>query len=146
MLAAASKSSADCLSLNSHAHAHVSAKVICSMTQHMYGARHCGVGRLMVRSASIYNFGLFSSRCTAHFNPLPTDHGLSLLASIIDSDYRGELKVIINNHSDDAFTIKHGDRIAQIVVIKHESPEIEVVTALTPSERNTNGLGSTGLR
>jgi dUTP pyrophosphatase len=75
-----------------------------------------------------------------------TDHGLSLLASIIDSDFRGELMVIINNHSDNAFTIMHGDRIAQIVVMKHESPDIVVVTELTPTERNTGGRGSTGLR
>ncbi len=74
--------------------------------------------------------------------------GLSLpnTPGTIDSDYRGELKVIVINLSKDAQTIQHGDRIAQMVIAKHERAELIEVASLDKSERGAGGFGSTGLK
>ena len=63
----------------------------------------------------------------------------------VDSDYRGEIKVILINHSDEPFTIKDGDRIAQMVIARHESASFEEVTSLDETERGAGGFGSTGV-
>ncbi|HAN41909.1 MAG TPA: dUTP diphosphatase [Sphaerochaeta sp.] len=63
----------------------------------------------------------------------------------IDSDYRGEIKVILINHSDETFVINDGDRIAQIVIARHETAAFEVVTSLEETERGEGGFGSTGI-
>lgn len=62
----------------------------------------------------------------------------------VDSDYRGELGVILGNFSDQAFWIEPKDRIAQIVFSRIFSPTIEIVTELTPTARGEGKLGSTG--
>lgn len=62
----------------------------------------------------------------------------------IDCDYRGEVKVALINHSDTAFTISRGMKIAQLVVARYERVEWDE-TALPSSERGTGGFGSTGL-
>jgi dUTP pyrophosphatase len=62
----------------------------------------------------------------------------------IDSGYRNEVGVILINHSKDFFKINKGDRIAQIVISKHETPEIEEVQELSDSQRGLGGFGSTG--
>ena len=58
---------------------------------------------------------------------LAVKHGIDTLAGVIDSDYRGEVKVVLINHSDSTFIIKSGDRIAQLVFRKHETPNIMIV-------------------
>lgn len=63
---------------------------------------------------------------------------------IIDSDYRGEVMMLMANMSDEPFTIHNGDRIAQLVFIKHETPWIEIVEELPDSQRGVGGFGSTG--
>ena len=62
----------------------------------------------------------------------------------IDSDYRGEVKIIIANMSNKPFFIDHGIRIAQIVFNKIERPNVEVVESLDSTMRGANGFGSTG--
>lgn len=62
----------------------------------------------------------------------------------IDSDYRGEIGVILINHGDSDFYINNGDRIAQAVFIKVEAPTFEVVDSLGETERGEGGFGSTG--
>lgn len=62
----------------------------------------------------------------------------------IDSDYRGEIKVILANFSKVGFTVKRGDRIAQLVVAKYEKVVWEQVGELPDSERGAGGFGSTG--
>lgn len=62
----------------------------------------------------------------------------------IDSDYRGELKVILINLSDQDLTIENGDRIAQLVVARHEQIEFENADELSVSERGSGGFGHTG--
>lgn len=73
--------------------------------------------------------------------------GLSLPNGIgtIDSDYRGELKVIVVNLGREDIVINNGDRIAQLVIMKVEMPEVEIVEELSDSERQDGGFGHTGV-
>jgi dUTP pyrophosphatase len=63
----------------------------------------------------------------------------------IDSDYRGEIKVILINLSNEDFTINNGDRIAQMVIAKHEQVAFEAVEALKETTRGAGGFGHTGV-
>ncbi len=69
---------------------------------------------------------------------------LSNCVGVIDSDYRGELKVGLINLSDVPYTVNNGERIAQLVISPVILPQIEVVDELDETERNTGGFGSTG--
>ncbi len=64
----------------------------------------------------------------------------------IDSDYRGEIKVLLINHSNCPFVVNNGDRIAQMVVAKHEVASFEEVSILSNTERGVGGFGSTGIK
>lgn len=64
----------------------------------------------------------------------------------IDADYRGEIGVILVNLSRDPFTIQSGDRIAQLVIAKHERVEWHKVEVLEDSARGESGFGSTGVK
>lgn len=64
----------------------------------------------------------------------------------IDADYRGEVCVILVNLSDEEFTIVKGERIAQLVLARHEKIEWEEVDTLASSERGEGGFGSTGVK
>jgi dUTP pyrophosphatase len=77
---------------------------------------------------------------------LALKHGVTVLNSpgTIDSDYRGEIGVILINHGSEAFHIKHGDRIAQIVFAKFEQAELTLVEEISQTQRNKGGFGSTG--
>lgn len=63
----------------------------------------------------------------------------------IDADYRGEIMVILINLSNEVFSIKHGERIAQMVIAAHEQAEWIEVDELTDTERGTGGFGHTGV-
>lgn len=73
-------------------------------------------------------------------------HGISVLNSpgTIDSDYRGEIGVIAVNLSNEEYTIEKGERIAQLVIAKHERAEWVSVESLEETERGAGGFGSTG--
>ncbi len=73
-------------------------------------------------------------------------NGITVLNSpgTIDADYRGEIKVLLVNLSDTDFTINDGERIAQMVIAKHEQINWEQVTTLEESNRGAGGFGSTG--
>jgi dUTP pyrophosphatase len=73
-------------------------------------------------------------------------NGITVLNSpgTIDADYRGEIKVLLVNLSDTDFIVNDGERIAQMIVAKHERIEWYVVSALKDSERGVGGFGSTG--
>jgi dUTP pyrophosphatase len=77
---------------------------------------------------------------------LAAKHGLTCLNSpgTIDSDYRGELKVILINHGDSAFTISRGERIGQMVLAPVTRLVWNEVDSLDETERGTGGFGSTG--
>jgi len=78
---------------------------------------------------------------------LAIKHGITVLNSpgTIDADYRGEIKVIMVNISDTAYTINHGDRIAQMIVSAHEKAEWIEVDNLNQTTRGAGGFGHTGL-
>ncbi|MCH7415133.1 dUTP diphosphatase [Belliella sp. R4-6] len=73
-------------------------------------------------------------------------HGLTVLNSpgTIDADYRGEIKVLLVNLSNENFTIVDGERIAQMVVAKHEQISWQDAESLSDTERGSGGYGSTG--
>ena len=77
---------------------------------------------------------------------LAAKHGVSVLNSpgTIDADYRGEVGVILVNFSNDIFTINNGDRVAQMVIAKHERAEWNEVINLSETSRGEGGFGSTG--
>ncbi len=74
-------------------------------------------------------------------------HGITVLNSpgTIDADYRGEVKVLLVNLSNEAFSIKHGDRIAQMVLASHARVEWEETDLLSETGRGAGGYGSTGI-
>jgi dUTP pyrophosphatase len=73
-------------------------------------------------------------------------NGITVLNSpgTIDADYRGEVKVLLVNLSDTDFTINDGERIAQMVIARHEQISWEEVSGLQDSQRGAGGFGSTG--
>lgn len=73
-------------------------------------------------------------------------HGISVLNTpgTIDSDYRGEIGVILVNLSNDQYTLKRGDRIAQMVIARHETAQFIEVETLEETSRGAGGFGSTG--
>ncbi|MBQ4389792.1 MAG: dUTP diphosphatase [Bacteroidales bacterium] len=77
---------------------------------------------------------------------LAAKHGITVLNTpgTIDADYRGEVKVILVNLSDTPFEIVPGERIAQMVIARHETIEWEEVQQLDATSRGTGGFGSTG--
>ncbi|MGA0713489.1 MAG: dUTP diphosphatase, partial [Pelagibacteraceae bacterium] len=64
----------------------------------------------------------------------------------IDADYRGELKIILINHSKENFVIKNGERIAQMVVCPVIQAKLEEVEELNNTDRGSGGFGSTGIK
>jgi dUTP pyrophosphatase len=64
----------------------------------------------------------------------------------IDSDYRGEIKVALINLSQEVFVLRSGDRMAQMIIAKHETAAWELVENIAESERSDKGFGSTGLQ
>ena len=77
---------------------------------------------------------------------LAAKHGITVLNSpgTVDADYRGELKTILVNLSREPFEIVPGERIAQMVIARHEQVEWEPVDELDATERGAGGFGSTG--
>ena len=79
---------------------------------------------------------------------LALKHGITVLNTpgTIDSDYRGEVKVLLVNLSSEPFIINEGERIAQMVVAKHEHAELTIVEELDETERGAGGSGHTGVK
>lgn len=79
---------------------------------------------------------------------LAAKNGITVLNSpgTIDADYRGEIKVIAVNLSPNDFTIENGERVAQLVVAKHEQVKWEEASELTDTSRGAGGFGSTGTK
>lgn len=79
---------------------------------------------------------------------LAAKHGITCLNSpgTIDADYRGEIGIILANLSNEPFTINDGERIAQMVIAKHETATWQEVETLDETERGAGGFGSSGTR
>ena len=73
-------------------------------------------------------------------------HGITVLNApgTIDTDYRGELKILLINLSNEDFIINHGERVAQLIIAKFEQPKLTLVDSLDETDRNAGGFGSTG--
>ena len=74
--------------------------------------------------------------------------GITVLNSpgTIDADYRGEISLILVNLSDEEFVIEDGERVAQMIIAKHEQADWEVVVELVETKRGAGGFGSTGVK
>ena len=71
-------------------------------------------------------------------------HSIENGAGVIDSDYRGEIQIHLYNHGLEPVKVQRGDRIAQLLIQKHEEPQFIEVESLEDTERGTGGFGSTG--
>lgn len=79
---------------------------------------------------------------------LALKHGITVLNTpgTVDADYRGEIMVLLVNFSDEPFIVKDGERIAQMIVAKHEQVNFELTETLDETERGAGGYGHTGLK
>lgn len=79
---------------------------------------------------------------------LAAKHGISVVNTpgTVDSDYRGEIKIILINHGDETFEVERGDRIAQLIVAASTRVEVREVGELSTTRRGEDGFGSTGRR
>jgi dUTP pyrophosphatase len=79
---------------------------------------------------------------------LAAKRGITVLNSpgTVDADYRGEIGVILANVSNEPVTIEHGDRIAQMVISRHQQAEWIEVETLSETDRGSGGFGSTGVK
>jgi dUTP pyrophosphatase len=75
---------------------------------------------------------------------LAVRHGIDTLAGVIDSDYRGEVRVVLVNHGEEAFRVEPGDRVAQLLVQPVERAAFVAVPAVDETGRGSGGFGSTG--
>jgi dUTP pyrophosphatase len=77
---------------------------------------------------------------------LALKHGVTVLNSpgTVDADYRGEVSVLLINHGDAPFTIRRGERIAQLVIAAVTQANLVAVASLAPTDRGSGGFGSTG--
>jgi len=75
---------------------------------------------------------------------LAVKHGIQVGAGVVDPDYTGEVKVVLFNHGDREFVVKEGDRIAQLVLERCETPEVWEIGNLEETLRGSGGFGSTG--
>ena len=75
---------------------------------------------------------------------LAVKHGIQVGAGVIDPDYTGEVKVLLFNHGDGVFEAKRGDRVAQLVLERCETPPVKEIGVIEDTERGSGGFGSTG--
>lgn len=79
---------------------------------------------------------------------LSIKHGITLINGVgtIDSDYRGEIKIALVNLSKEAYTVEPGERVAQMVFMRHEKVQLNEVQVLDETARGEGGFGSTGIK
>lgn len=96
-----------------------------------------GTGISVVLPPGVY--GRVASR-----SGLAVKHCINVGAGVIDPDYTGEIKVVLFNHGENDFEIKRGDRIAQLVLERCETPPVKEIEIIEETERGSGGFGSTG--
>lgn len=102
-------------------------------------------GKAMVRTGLSIKVPSGTYGRVAPRSGLTWKNSIDVGAGVIDEDYRGEVNVILFNHSDVDFQIKAGDRIAQLVLERIVTPDVEEVAELDDTERGAGGFGSTGV-
>lgn len=75
---------------------------------------------------------------------LAVKHGIQVGAGVVDADYRGEVKVVLFNHDSNPYLIKPGYRIAQLILERCETPDVEEIFDSSDTVRGQGGFGSTG--
>jgi dUTP pyrophosphatase len=75
---------------------------------------------------------------------LAVKHGIQVGAGVVDADYRGEVKVVLFNHDSNPYLIKPGYRIAQLILERCETPDVEEILDSSDTVRGQGGFGSTG--
>lgn len=114
----------------------------------LYSAYDCVIpsrGKLLVKTDIAIgipseHYGRISSR-----SGLAVKHSIDVGAGVIDEDYRGNVCVLLFNHSDEDFCVKRSDRVAQLILEKISTPDVIEVNHLDETERNVAGFGSTGI-
>jgi dUTP pyrophosphatase len=103
-------------------------------------------GRMLVPTGLVMEIGAGFEAQVRPRSGLAINHGVTVLNSpgTIDSDYRGEVRVILINHGDKAFQIARGDRIAQLIVAPAPQARLTAVDEVAASIRGAAGFGSTG--
>jgi dUTP pyrophosphatase len=75
---------------------------------------------------------------------LAAKHGIQVGAGVVDPDYTGEVKVVLFNHGQADFSISSGDRVAQLILERCETPPVQEIGTLDDTARGSGGFGSTG--
>lgn len=106
------------------------------------------LGRAIVKTGLFIELPIGYEAQVRSRSGLAAKKGVTVLNSpgTIDADYRGEIGVILVNLSNEPFTIESGERIAQLIVAKHERAEWNEVEVLTETSRGEGGFGSTGVK
>lgn len=113
-----------------------------SASDHIIGGRsNCLVNTGIKLQIPEGHYGRIAAR-----SGLAANYSIDVGAGVIDEDYRGEIKVLLFNHSDNDFVISKGDRIAQLICEKISYPKIIEEASLDNSERAEKGFGSSGVK
>ena len=107
-------------------------------------------GGILSKGLSIAGIGVKIALPPGHYGRIAcrsslAAKNLSVEAGVIDNDYRGEIKVLLRNHSDEPYHYKRGERIAQLIVTPYGQPQVVVTDNLNNTERGEGGFGSTGI-
>jgi dUTP pyrophosphatase len=104
----------------------------------------CQSGRALVETgiAIVLPDGVYGR--VAPRSGLAVKHCITVGAGVIDPDYTGEVKVVLFNHGDKDFEVKKGDRIAQLVLERCETPPVKEIEIIEETDRGSGGFGSTG--
>ena len=103
-------------------------------------------GKILVKSDLQIKVPQGTYGCIAPRSGLSWKNHISIGAGVIDHDYRGNVGIIMFNHSDIPFEIKAGDRVAQLICEKISNPELQVLDSLDSTARGDGGFGSTGMK
>jgi dUTP pyrophosphatase len=77
---------------------------------------------------------------------IASKHGIKTMAGVVDSSYRGEIKVLLHNLSENNYVVEKGNKIAQMLIQPVEQRQIKEVETLEETERGSGGFGSTGIK
>jgi dUTP pyrophosphatase len=107
--------------------------------------------KIMPNSSSLIKTGIAVKIPRGYYGRIASRSGLAVKrnlevgAGVIDSDYRGEIMILLRNHGNEPQTISARDKCAQLIITKYISPIVEIVDTLDDTERGANGFGSTGV-
>lgn len=106
-------------------------------------------GGVLSKGLSIVGIGIRIALPSGHYGRIAcrsslAAKNLSVEAGVIDNDYRGEIKVLLRNHSDEPYHYKRGERIAQLIVTPYAHGQVLVMDELNNTARGQGAFGSTG--